>query len=69
MCNVPNVLDWGELFGSHKIHRLLESNVLQVIVQRVDLIHMDFHARQLRQTKTAFFLLKPINYKTTDAKC
>jgi hypothetical protein len=58
MCNALNALGWDELFGSHKINRLLESNVLQATSPKVDPINMGFHGRQLRQTKTAFSLLK-----------
>jgi len=59
MRSAPNAPELGALFGSHKINRSLESNVLRVIAQKIDLIHMDFHVKLLRQTKTAFFLLKP----------
>jgi hypothetical protein len=59
MRSAPNALEWDALFGSHKINRLLESNVLRVIAQQVSLIHMDFQASHLRRTKTAFSLLKP----------
>ena len=59
MRSAPNALDKDVLFGSHKIDRLSESNALQVIAQKVDLIHMDFQKSHLKQIKTAFFLLKP----------
>jgi len=59
MHNVLNAIDWDESFGSHKINKLLEFNVLQVIAHRIDLTHMDSSVRQLRQTKIAFFLSKP----------